>query len=332
MNSLESLFCDIDNFCQKFELNWHSHLIEACGKTRRRAKSLCLSEIMTILITFHQHHYRNFKHYYLDHVSVYWANAFPGLPSYHRFVEWIPQTLMPLCVYLKQCFGDCTGISFIDSTCLKACWAGDPPSSHNRRISGHRVFKNLAARGKTSVDWFFGFCLVAPSRTGHPSEVRRKLHLVVNENGELLNITLTPGNTDDRKPVPDLVSSLFGKIFADSGARSSGSPTEKAQQDKGYVSQRLATQLFEDEGIEFFAKPRRNMKNKLMRLNDKLLARKRSIIETIIDQLKNISQIEHSRHRSPVNFCTNVLCGLIAYCHQPNKPSLGFEWVLPPAA
>ena len=159
------------------------------------------------------------------------------------------------------------------------------------------------------MDWFFGF----------------KLHLVVNENGELLNITLTPGNTDDRKPVPELVASLFGQIFAD----------------KGYESQALATQLFEAEGIEFFAKPRRNMTNKLMRLNDKLLSRKRSIIETIIDQLKNISPIEHSRHRSPVNFCTNwllplaattVLCGLIAYCHQPKKPNLGFEWVLPSAA
>lgn len=80
------------------------------------------------------------------------------------------------------------------------------------------------------------------------------------------------------------------------------------------------------------ALPRRNMKNKLMRLNDKLLSRKRSIVETIIDQLKNISQIEHARHRSPVNFCTNVLCGLIAYCHQPKKPSIGFEWVLPSAA
>ena len=292
MNSLEALFCDIDNFCQKFEPRWHSQLISDGSKTRRRAKSLCLSEIMTILITFHQHHYRNFKHYYIDHVSVYWADAFPQLPSYQRFIEWIPQTLIPLCVYLKQCFGACTGISFIDSTCLKVC--------HNRRISGHRVFKYIAARGKTSVDWFFGF----------------KLHLVANENGELLNIMLTPGNIDDRQPVPDLVSSLFGKIFAD----------------KGYVSQSLATQLFEDEGIDFFAKPRRNMKNKLMRLNDKLLSRKRSIIETIIDQLKNISQIEHSRHRSPLNFCVNVLCGLIAYCHQPKKPSLGFEWVLPPSA
>jgi hypothetical protein len=88
----------------------------------------------------------------------------------------------------------------------------------------------------------------------------------------------------------------------------------------------------EELGIEFFAKPRRNMKNKLMRLHDKLLSRQRSIIETINDQLKNISQIEHSRHRSAVNFCVNVLCGLIAYCHQPKKPSLRLNWLLPPSA
>lgn len=127
--------------------------------------------------------------------------------------------------------------------------------------------------------------------------------------GELLNLQITPGNTDDRKPVPDLVSPLFGKIFGD----------------RGYVSQALATKLLQDFGIQFFAKPRRNMKNRLMLLSDKLLARKRSIIETVIDQLKNISQIEHSRHRSPVNFGVNVLCGLIAYCYQPKKPSLDLE-------
>lgn len=128
--------------------------------------------------------------------------------------------------------------------------------------------------------------------------------------------TLTPGNTDDRKPVPDLLEGLFGKVFAD----------------RGYVAKKLALKLFKDWGIEFFAKPRRNMKNQLMKLSDKLLARKRSIIETIIDQLKNISQIEHSRHRSPVNFMVNLVCGLIAYCHQPKKPALNLEWALHPAA
>jgi hypothetical protein len=94
----------------------------------------------------------------------------------------------------------------------------------------------------------------------------------------------------------------------------------------------LARQLLEDFGITFFAKRSRNMKNQLMRLTDKLMSRKRSIIETIIDQCKNISLLEHSRHRSPINFLVNVVCGLIAYCHQPSKPSLNIHWALPPAA
>ena len=290
MPSLEELFCEIDDFCEHFEPQWQPLLL-ADGKHRERPRSLCLSEIMTILVAFHQQHYRNFKAYYLKHVCEYWTQAFPGLVSYNRFVEWMPSVLLPLCVYLKQRFGRCTGISFIDATSLKVC--------HNRRIKRHRVFVNIAARGKTSVDWFFGF----------------KLHVVVNECGELLNFTLTPGNTDDRKPVPNLLKDLFGKVFAD----------------RGYVSKDLAQQVLDEYGIEFFAKPKRNMRNKLMRLTDKLLSRKRAIIETIFDQLKNISQIEHSRHRSPVNCMVNILCGLIAYSHQPKKPALNFDFALPQA-
>jgi len=290
--SLEALFCHVDDFCKIFEPKWHQSLIGNGLQQRKRQRCLCLSEIITIMISFHQNHFRNFKHFYQDYVCQYWRAEFPGLPSYSRFVEFMGSALMPLCVYLKHCFGDCTGISFVDSTCLHVC--------HNRRISQHRVFKGIAVRGKTSVDWFFGF----------------KLHLVVSECGELLNMQITPGNLHDGKPVPVLMRSLFGKVFAD----------------RGYVSKPLAEKLFKDFGIEFFAKPRRNMKNSLMRLTDKLLSRKRSIIETVIDQLKNISQIEHSRHRSPINALTNVICGLIAYCHQPKKPSLHMEWALPAAA
>ncbi|MBD1876322.1 IS982 family transposase [Nodosilinea sp. FACHB-131] len=292
MDSLEELFCHIDDFCQQFEPKWHRLLLTEGSQHRQRQRSLSLSEIMTLLVCFHQQHYRNFKAFYCKHVCAHWREAFPGLVSYNRFVEWIPSALLPLCVYLKHCFGTCTGISFIDSSSLKVC--------HNRRIQRHKVFRGLAARGKTSVDWFFGF----------------KLHLVVNDQGELLDIQITPGNTDDRKPVEDLLKDLHGKVFAD----------------RGYVSKALRQQLFATYGIEFFAKPRRNMKNHLMRLTDKLLARKRAIVETVIDQLKNISQIEHSRHRSPVNFMVNVICGLIAYCHQPKKPSLNLDFALPPSA
>lgn len=292
MLSLESLFCHVDDFCQWFEPRWQQQLLGDGLQQRRRSRSLHLSEIMTILIAFHQSAYRNFKWFYTQLVCPYWRDAFPRLVSYNRFVEWMPSALIPLCTYLRHCFGQCTGISFIDSTSIKVC--------HNRRIASHKVFKSLAARGKTSVDWFFGF----------------KLHLVVNEQGELLNVLLTPGNVDDRQPVPRLLQRLFGKVFGD----------------RGYVSQKLALQLWQHAGIQLVTKLKRNMKNRLMSLSDKLLLRRRAIIESIIDQLKNISQLEHSRHRSPVNCLVNLVCGLIAYCHQPKKPSLVIEPTLPTSA
>ena len=282
MLSLEELFCSVDDFCQKFEPQWKQQLLRSDRKLRNRPRSLTLSEVMTILIAFHQSCYRNFKTYYQEKVRHNWSQDFPGLVSYQRFIEWVPGTIVPMCVYLKTCFGTCSGISFMDSTSLKVC--------HNRRIAQHRVFKDFAARGKTSVDWFFGF----------------KLHLVVNHQGELINITVTPGNTDDRTPVPQLLQPWSGRVFAD----------------KGYVSQKLAQQLLKNRGIRLITKLKRNMKQRLIPLNDYLMLRKQGIIETVIDQLKNISQIEHSRHRSPINCFVHILGGLIAYCHQPKKPTV----------
>ncbi len=291
MFSLEALFSHVDDFCKQFEPQWQQHLLSQGAVQRRRERSLCNSEIMTILIAFHQLGYRHFKAFYTHYVGVYWQRAFPGLVSYNRFVEWMPSVLLPLCAYLRSCYGKCSGISFVDSTSLKVC--------HNRRIKGHKVFDGLAARGKTSVDWFFGF----------------KLHLVVNDRGELLNVMLTPGNTDDRKPLPKLLKRLVGKVFGD----------------KGYLSGPLVLQLWKTLSIQLITRLKRGMKGRLMPLMDKLLLRRRAIVESIIDQLKNISQIEHSRHRSPVNFLVNLVCGLIAYCHQPKKPSLALDLQLPPA-
>jgi hypothetical protein len=237
---------------------------------------------MTILILFHQSHYRDFKAFYTQQVQIHRRAEFPGLVSYTRFIEFIPSVLLPLCAYLRSCMASCTGISFLDSTDLTVC--------HNKRISQHKVFAHVAQRGKTSTGWFFGF----------------KLHLLFNEYGELLEVALTPGNVDDRKPVPQMVKRIFGKIFAD----------------RGYLSKKLFQELLETFGIQLITKLKKNMPNRLMPLVDKILLRKRAIAETIIDQLKNISQIEHSRHRSPVNFVVNLVCGLLAYCHQPKKPSL----------
>jgi Transposase DDE domain len=285
MPSVLELFCHVDDFCQSFLPAWQAHLLGCGARKRRRARSLSESEIMTILIAFHQSHYRDFKSFYTEHVCQYGQGEFPGLVSYNRFVECVPAVLIPLFAYLRHCFGTCTGVSFIDSTALSVC--------HNRRIAQHQTFAQEAARGKTSVDWFFGF----------------KLHFLVNECGELLSIAFTPGNVDDRTPVTAMlrqVRNLFGKLFGD----------------KGYLSQALFDQLRQLFGIELVTKLKKKMKNRLMSLTDKLLLRKRAIVESIVDQLKNLSQIEHTRHRSATGLLANLACGLIAYCHQPKKPSL----------
>ena len=281
--SLLELFCDVDDFVLSFTLQWKATRL-ADGKQRERAGQLCPSEVMTILIHFHQSHYRTFKAYYMKHVQEHLKKEFPCLVSYQRFIALIPQMMVPLLAYLQSRYGACTGISFIDSTCLQVC--------HPKRISGHRVFATDAKRGKTSVGWFYGF----------------KLHLAVNDRGELLACCLTPGNVDDRKPVPQMVKRLRGKLIGD----------------RGYISASLTELLFE-QGLHLITKLRKNMKNKLMHLSDKLLLRKRAIIESIIDQLKNISQIEHSRHRSPTNFVVHLIAGLIAYSHQDKKPGLHLD-------
>ena len=163
---------------------------------------------------------------------------------------------------------------------------------HNRRIHSHKLFRGCARRGRTSVDWFFGF----------------KLHLVTNDCGELLWLHMTPGNVDDRRLVPELVKELFGKLFGD----------------KGYISQPLFETLYED-GVHLVTKLKRNMKNRLISMFDKIMLRKRAIIESVADQLKNISQIEHSRHRSVANCFVNLLAGLIAYTYREKKPSLNIR-------
>jgi hypothetical protein len=279
--SLLKLFCAVDDFWQVFAPQWQQERLVSGTVKRVKACQLTPSEVMTIVIHFHQARYRDFKTYYTQYVQQHLQAEFPQLVSYGRFVELMASVLVPLCAYLRWCYGDCSGISFIDSTSIAVC--------HNRRIKQHKVFETMAQRGHTSVDWFFGF----------------KLHIVVNECGELLGCRLTAGNVDDRQPVPTLVKRLFGKLFAD----------------KGYLSQTLFEQLFA-QGLQLITKVRRNMKNQLMVLTDKALLRRRAIIESIYDQLKNISQIEHTRHRSPTNFMVNLVAGLIAYCHQPKKPSL----------
>lgn len=279
-----TIFCEIDDFCQQFEPVFKEKLITSQIKKRKRPSKLSLSEVMTIVVYFHISGYRNFKMYYLEQVAKSMRREFPNLVSYNRFVELMAQAAVPLAVYLESRKAECSGISFVDSTSIAVC--------HNRRIHAHKVFAGWAKRGKTSVGWFYGF----------------KLHIVINHLGELLAIRLTPGSVDDRKPVPSMVSRLWGQLFAD----------------KGYLSKQLTAQLSLRD-LDLITKVKKNMKEKLLPLFDRLLLRKRAIIESVFDQLKNISNIEHSRHRSLTNFLVNVLAGLTAYTFREKKPSLNIQ-------
>ena len=185
-----------------------------------------------------------------------------------------------------MCLGKCTGISFIDSTPLRAC--------HTKREKQHKVFKNLAQKGQCSLGWFYGF----------------KLHIVINDKGEILDFLFTPGNVDDRAPLKNknFHRKIFGKIYGD----------------KGYIGKELFEQLFID-GIHLVTKHRKNMKNSLMLMQDRIMLRKRALVESVNDELKNICQIEHTRHRSFDNFLSNLLSGLIAYHFLDKKPSLNLE-------
>ena len=277
---LLKLYCSIDDFWKSFKQEWDKHLI-VNGKAKRGPEPrLSNSEVMTIVILFHQSNYRTFKHFY-EYVCRYLGKDFPHLISYSHFVYSMKNLFIPLFAYLVKRRGEVTGIAFIDSTSIDVC--------HNKRIKRNKVFKGLAKRGKTTSGWFYGF----------------KLHIIINEKGEILAFQLTPGNVSDVSIAETLSKGIFGKLFGD----------------KGYISAELAKKLLR-QGLELFTTLRSNMKQKLMKLNDKVLLRKRSIIETVNDQLKNISQIEHTRHRSAANFLINLLAGISAYTHQPKKPCI----------
>ncbi len=284
MDNLVELFCIVDDFGKEFFPEFEKAQLEFGLTRKQKPCSLSPSEIMVIMIYFHQLRFRDFKTYYIQYVQKHLTREFPKLTSYNRFVELMPSILMPLCFFMHIQSKTQTGIYFVDATTIDVC--------HIKRASSNRVFKGIAKKGKSSMGWFFGF----------------KLHLVINDLGEIMAFKLTPATTDDRIPVDTMTQCLTGKLFGD----------------RGYISQELFDKLFQ-RGLQLITRIKKNMKNKLMPLLDKLLLRKRAIIESVNDQLKNISQIEHSRHRSINNFMVNLLAGLAAYALQPKKPSLNLS-------
>ncbi len=282
-----NIFYLADEFCQEFSKYFNSYRI---GNRPKKHSRMSDSEVITILVLFHLGGYRNMKHFYLHYVQKHLQDDFPRTVSYSIFIELTRKVCMPMTLFLKTCcLGNCTGISFVDSTPLRVC--------KNKRIKRNKVFKGIATTGKSTMGWFYGF----------------KLHLIINDMGEILNFVITQANVDDRQPLKNkkFVDKIKGKLYAD----------------KGYLGQPLTELLFVD-GVHLITSIRNNMKNVLMELKDKILLRKRSVIETVNDELKNMCQIEHSRHRSFANFIANTIAALIAYSFFPKKPAIKYQPVI----
>ena len=283
-SKITEIFYLTDDFCIEFFKTMKAHTL---GNEPKRKPVMSTSEIITIMVLFHFGQFRNMKHFYLFYVKKHMQSHFPKTVSYNRFVELMQQSTLPMTLLLKTCrMGESTGISFVDSTPIRAC--------KNKRIRNNKTFKGIATTGKSTMGWFYGF----------------KLHLIINDKGEILNFVITQANVDDRAPLKNesFIKAIKGKLYAD----------------KGYVSKALTELLFID-GVHLITGIRNNMKNTLMELKDKILLRKRSVIETVNDELKNMCQIEHSRHRSFENFISNMIAALIAYSFFAKKPSIKYD-------
>lgn len=285
-SKITEIFCLVDEFCKEYDELVDKHLL---GNPSKRPSIMSKSEVITITILFQLSGFRTFKHFYIYYLQKHMQDDFPNTVSYNRFTELMQQCLMPMTLFLKTCcLGDCTGISFVDSTPVRVC--------KPKRIKNNKVFKGIATTGKSTMGWFHGF----------------KLHIVINDKGEILNFTITQANVDDRTPLKkkSFLDKIYGKLYAD----------------KGYIGKDLMQLLFTD-GLHLITHIKNNMKNSLMTMSDKILLRKRSVIETVNDELKNICQIEHSRHRSFTNFLSNIVAGLIAYSFLPKKPSIKYQTI-----
>ncbi|MEM6812710.1 MAG: IS982 family transposase [Pseudomonadota bacterium] len=280
-----TIFTIVDDFCKLFEGFQYHYCLED-GNRRNRITLLSLSEMISIVIFFHFSGYKYFKQYYEYEICDRLAHLFPNRPCYDRFIQLIPRLFVPTALMLHLVQGKKTGEYYVDSTHFAVC--------KNKRISRHKTFSGLAERGKSTMGWFFGF----------------KLHLVCNFEGEIVGVRITPGNEDDRKAFEALVNShaLKGKAYGD----------------KGYIGKDLFKRLW-CNGLHLVTGIKKNMKNYLMPWLDKLLLRKRVLIETIFSVLKEEFNIRPNKHRSPVNFFVSLFAPLIAYQIKSNKPKLNFK-------
>ena len=292
-DKITEIFCIADDFCKELEKEFAKKALTDSDNTPKRHRKRMMSdaEVITILICFHFNSYRNFKHYYLSCVRTVWKDLFSKTFSYNRFIEVMPRCFVAMTMFLKLA---------VFGKCTGLVLLIVRAFLLYTIFYSMKVFKDIATKGKSTMGWYIGF----------------KLHLLCNEKGEIINFNLTRANVDDRNE--DVMNALTDKVF------------DKLYADKGYISQTLFGRLW-DKGVHIVTGLRSNMKQKLMPLYDKIMLRKRSVIESVNDMLKNVAQIVHTRHRSLHNFIMNILAAMGAYCFFSTKPHVNFDYEIPPS-
>jgi hypothetical protein len=275
-----NLFIDVDNFCKVFIPRWNKYLISHGEKKRYkdRKNTLVESEIITLYVLYQISGFKDFKRFY-SYYSKELKSYFPNIPSYKRMFVLQRKVMIPLLAYAQYNKGKETGVYYVDSTPIPVC--------KNQRIRRHKTFKGIAKRGKSSMGWFYGF----------------KLHLVINNGGEIVSFQITKGNVFDNVPLLELVRNikLGGKLF----------------RDKGYLcKEEVKNRLKEKHNIVLMTKSRKNMKNKqydTLSEEDKKLLSKRNLVETTIGEIKRIGNILTTRIKNVYNYFINILSNIVAY-------------------
>jgi len=283
---ITTLYSLVDDFCKIYQ-EWEKQKLIPSEKQRERQGNLGLSELMTIVLFFYLSSYKDFKNYYLQYFYGDRKNLFK-LPTYSRIIQLWPRIITPLTILLHCLTGEHTGTYFIDSTKLQIC--------HNKRTGSNKVFAHKAKMGKSSYGWFMGF----------------KLHLIINNRGQVMAIKITQGNKSDMSVVEQLSKDLTGKMFGD----------------KGYISKKLFENLY-NRGLKIITGIRKDMKNHLFEMEEKIMLKKRSLIEAVFNILKNTMGLEHSRSRSPLNYLIHILACIASYAITKISPKTASQLISP---
>jgi hypothetical protein len=281
---ITELFCLIDDFTKYYEEQMKPSQLSAGLRSQKRKTRIpgLVSSEIISIILLFQTSPCKNFKYYYNSYAQLYKPEFPGMPCYARFVALKPRVIHIMATLTQSLLSKKTSLEHFIDATSLAVCS-------TKRISSHKVMKGLAKIGKTTKGWFYGF----------------KLHIVINTKGEIVDLRFTRGNKADISVLDELTKDIAGSIFGD----------------KAYISKKLFSSLYK-RGLKLVTGIKKGMDNLLISTHEKLMLRKRSLVETVFDYLKNKFQLEHTRHRSHFNYLIHIMSTLIQYQLKTSKPSI----------